>query len=1119
MPSFKHLLRSLTYYWRTHLAVVWGVAMAVSVLTGALLVGDSVRASLRDLFLTRLGATDQLITAPVFFREQLAGELASSGDGIEAACPLIALEGLVTHEPSGRRSSGIQIYGVDERFWQFHGISNPPRLTEREVLLTAALADELGSTAGDTILLRVGRPSDVPEGSLHRRREDVGQTFRLTSREWPAESPLTEFALYPTQGAIRAAFLPLERLQRDLDRPNRANAVLVAQKGPATEQSPYMETRLRESFELEDLGVKLRRLEKARAISVESESILIGQALTDAAREAAERSNLRSALVYTYLASSMRIGDREIPYSLVSALDTNGFERLGVSPPSTDPIDPIVLNDWALRDLGASPGDRLIMDYYFWLESGRLTTRSVELEVADSVPLAGPAADPDWAPAYPGISESDRVSNWDPPFPVDYDRIRPADEDYWEGHRTTPKAFIPLVVGQKLWGNRYGNATSVRVYGPEGEVPNTETYRETLRDELDPFQMGFSVYPARAEGLRASRGATDFGEYFSYFSFFLMVSSLMLTGLFFRLGVEQRLREVGILHAMGFPPRRVRALFLGEGAVLAVVGSLAGMAGAVVYGHLIMLGLKTWWVDAVGTRLLTLHVSWTTLVLGSLSGVAAALMAIAWTLRSLQPVTPRGLLAGAKLEADTPGTRTRRSFYLGTASLLLGLGLVLAAAAGWMSEVGGFFGAGSLLMVALLCYQWARLHRKSGTLLPGGASRALWRLGLRNASYRPGRSLLTIALIAFSSFIIVAVDAFRRDGGHELSYDKKSGTGGFPLLGESLLPLYYDPNTTEGKEALNLPYGGDSPLDDAILVPLRLRPGDDTSCLNLYRPSNPRILAAPPTLIESGRFAFQASLADSPEQSDNPWLLLEEELVDGAVPVIGDANSMAYVLHLKLGDDLLIERQAKPPLRLRLVATLADSLFQRELVMSEDNFRHLFPEEEGYRFFLLDVEPEKAEALTTVLEQRLTDFGFDVVPTNDRIADFHRVENTYLSTFQALGGLGLILGTLGLAAVMMRNILERRKELALLRAVGYNEQHFAVMVVAENALLLFGGVLIGTISALVAIAPALISRGGGFSLPSVGVLLLAVLGSGLVASVAAVKASVRSPLLESLRSE
>ncbi len=164
-------------------------------------------------------------------------------------------------------------------------------------------------------------------------------------------------------------------------------------------------------------------------------------------------------------------------------------------------------------------------------------------------------------------------------------------------------------------------------------------------------------------------------------------------------------------------------------------------------------------------------------------------------------------------------------------------------------------------------------------------------------------------------------------------------------------------------------------------------------------------------------------------------------------------------------------------------------------------------------------DPEQTETVTEVLEQRLSDSGFDVTTTADRLAGYHRVENTYLSTFQTLGGLGLILGTLGLAAVMLRNILERRRELALLRAVGYSTGHFSIMVLAENVFLLFWGLLIGTLCALIAIAPALYSHGGGPSLTSLILLLLAVLGSGLTASVLAVAASARTPLLPALRAE
>jgi ABC-type antimicrobial peptide transport system permease subunit len=145
--------------------------------------------------------------------------------------------------------------------------------------------------------------------------------------------------------------------------------------------------------------------------------------------------------------------------------------------------------------------------------------------------------------------------------------------------------------------------------------------------------------------------------------------------------------------------------------------------------------------------------------------------------------------------------------------------------------------------------------------------------------------------------------------------------------------------------------------------------------------------------------------------------------------------------------------------------------------------------------------------------------GFDVQETAERLAGFHRVENTYLSTFQALGALGLLLGTLGLATVLVRNALERRRELALLRAVGYRPGHVAAMVAAENVLILVLGLGSGTLSALLAIAPAVLERGGQLPVADLAGLLVAVLGTGLLVSWLAVGAVNRLPLLESLRAE
>ena len=156
---------------------------------------------------------------------------------------------------------------------------------------------------------------------------------------------------------------------------------------------------------------------------------------------------------------------------------------------------------------------------------------------------------------------------------------------------------------------------------------------------------------------------------------------------------------------------------------------------------------------------------------------------------------------------------------------------------------------------------------------------------------------------------------------------------------------------------------------------------------------------------------------------------------------------------------------------------------------------------------------------TRALEESFSDYGFDVQPTAARLAAFHRVENTYLSTFRALGGLGLLLGTLGLAAVLLRNVLERRRELALLRAVGFRPAQLAAMVLAENVALLALGLATGTGAAAVAIAPALAVRGGSVPVLSAAALLGAVFAAGIASSLAATAAALRSPLLDSLKSE
>jgi ABC-type antimicrobial peptide transport system permease subunit len=277
------------------------------------------------------------------------------------------------------------------------------------------------------------------------------------------------------------------------------------------------------------------------------------------------------------------------------------------------------------------------------------------------------------------------------------------------------------------------------------------------------------------------------------------------------------------------------------------------------------------------------------------------------------------------------------------------------------------------------------------------------------------------------------------------------------------------------------------------------------------------------SFIKDGRFSFSSSLAATESERANPWLLLQREAGDGPIPVIADATSLQYVLHASVGDVFSMDVGAERPLDLQFVGAVRDSVLQGELIMSEENFVRLFPSQQGYRYFLIDAPGvntvDEASQLAGVLEKELTTFGFDAVTATERLEAFHRVENTYLSTFQSLGSLGLLLGTIGLSAVMFRNVLERRRELGLLRAVGYNTRRISQMILAEAVLLLGVGLGAGVLSAVLAIAPAWTGGRGHDPGITLLVLILAVVIAGLFSSLVATRAAVRGRMLDALRAE
>lgn len=1109
MTSGRVVVRSLVYYRRTQAAIGFGVACAVAVFAGALVVGYSVRASLRDLAVARLGLTDGVVTSEMPFPADLAARLRTGNLDV---VPIWTLQGIVTQQSSGRRADRVQIFGIDDRFFDFH---NVPRATLREstALLSGDLAGELGVTPGQTIVLRVSRPTDFPLDSLHAPKQDLARSIQLTARGVLGPASMGDFSLAPQQGPVRGVFVPLSTIQRALDARNRVNALLVRNAGGLPLTTDAIRAALTRAVVPEDYGL---RFESSDATIVSSSGGLISDGAARAIHDEIARQQLPETGVLTWLANAMRDAGRVVPYSLVSAIgpDAGGDAALAQLLRSDDRA--IVLNDWAARDLRAKIGDAVDLEYYRWADEGRLVIDRATFTLRGVVPIRGLTGDRRLTPTYPGITTANSLADWDPPFPIDLKLVRPIDDEYWRQFGTTPKAFIPLDAGQRLWKSRNGQLTSVRTTADAGAL------RAAIARAVDPSAAGFDVLNVRRQSLAASAGATDFGEYFAYFSAFLMMSSLLLTALFFRLSVEQRLPAIGVMRAAGLPIAMIRRLFLLESAAVAVVGAFAGVALAIAWAALMMFGLRTWWVGAVGTTRLQLHVSAMPLVAGAASSAIAALLSIAWSMRAIGKITPRSLLSGQRAELSSPRPIVRfrgRDAWVTAASLAAGITLSALSLARIIPAAAGFFGAGTCVLIAGLAACHGAAARLAA-LTTSRAARSVSRLGLANLTWRQGRSLTAVGLVSASVFVLISVDAFRQDPA--AAGDRASGTGGFALIAESGSPIADNPSAPEGRHALGL----DAPdiqnqLTGVNITALRLRPGDDASCLNLFQPSRPRVAGVPDSFINAGRFRFASSQAGTAEERANPWRLLLTPQTDGTIPAVADATSLQYVLHKAVGDELTIDADTANPVRLRIVAALSDSMLQGELIVAERAFVRLFPAAAGYRLFLIDVaSPTRArlDAVSATLETTLEPYRFDAQAAARRLDAYRRVGNTYLSTFQALGALGILLGCLGLGAIVARNVLERRRELALLGAAGFSGAQLQRLVLTEQAAVILAGLVIGVVAAGVAVAPVIAARrASAGTLPIVWLLLIA--AAGLGASWIATRAVRRLPLVASLRAD
>jgi putative ABC transport system permease protein len=1084
--------RSIVFYWRTNLGVLLAVAVSTAVLTGAMLVGDSVRHTLHMMLIARLGETDlALVAGDRFFRSKLADELAARLN--TQVAPVLQLPGLISNSDGTKRANKITVLGVDQEFYGIGTATNPFDANVHAVVISEQLAEKLDVKAGEEVVLRIAKPGLMPsEAPL---TPDSGRTvgFRMPAAAIAGPQQFGHFNLQANQLPPLNAHVPIRWLQEAIGRSGRANTLLIATAESSNVTPEKAADALADTWQLADIALELRRLDSQQMFELRSSRVFIDESLSRAAIGAAD-----SAVgILTYFVNEFRLGDTTTPYSVVSAIGQS--EQYSDIVPHDMRDDEIVINNWLADDLGAQVGSSLELTYFVVGPGRDLQQAPSTFRVRKIVPVQGLAADPGLMPDFPGLADVDNCRDWQPGIPIDLGRIRPKDEQYWDTYRGTPKAFVTLKAGQEMWANRYGNLTAVRY--PADEITRQELAAEII-SRVSPDSVGLTFMPVRQQGARASSGATDFGRLFLGFSMFLIAAAILLTGLLFVFGVESRSEQLGMLLAVGLSPKLVRNMLLLEGVIIAAAGALAGTAAAVLYTRAMIFGLATAWQTAVAGATIYFHAAPATLVYGALIGLAVSTGAIFITSRRQLAKAVHTLLAGNIEWWFSTSHRPSRDYVNLAVAVFAAVGAValavFAEAAASTVAVSIFFGAGTLLLIAALAFDRAVLTAVRTRLTTPMAS--LTGLALRNATRRTGRSLAVIALFACGVFLIVAVGANRHN---PLAHadQRDSGTGGFALYGESSITVLHDLGSQSEREVLGL----DNDLVAAVqIVQFRVHEGDDASCFNLNRAQKPRLLAVQPDqLHRRGAFRF-ASTIEGISRSHG-WLLLERGFSKNVIPAVGDYPTVVWALGKSVGDKIGYIDES--------------SVLQGSLIVAEDAFIERFPSEPGYRVFLVDVPEDKVKAVADKISFQFRDFGMDFMPTAKRLAAFNRVESMYLSIFQLLGGLGLILGSIGLGVVVLRNVLERRSELAMLRAVGLDKPALKQVVIYEHAGLLLAGLVCGAIAALVAVVPALRTPAPEMPYVSLPLTILAIAASGLIWVWAAAAFALRGPLLDALRTE
>ncbi len=937
--------RSRSYYKKFYRLVAVAIAVMTAVLTGSLVLGDSVRGSLMERVSERLGNYETIIQTGTGFLSDsiLNNEILSDAKGY------LLSEGFISSEG---KMIPVMVWGTDNDSLNYDEATLNPQLS--------SLISNPSTLTPNPIILHIPSNNLVGSGSLFISQSHATQ-LRLTVKGIKSAQDGGNILLHNEQVRPLNVFINRQQLAEALGVKGKVNVIL----------SPNNIT--------SDAFHSIWRPHDSGLQPINDSIIAIDRVFLP--HSVVETLN-PSTRYLAYFVNSLGT----IPYSFVTATD-----RLKG--------DETILTDYAARRMNAHVGDSVTMEYYV-SQGGlkKLLTRSHRFRVSRIVPINVFQKQADVITAdFPGLSGVKRCTDWNSDLPIDMSRITKADEDYWTACRQTPKALVSLDAVGKDWIGSYGVATKVM----------GDTARMKL---LTPQSFGIAVVHPRVAALDAAQNGTDFGTLFLALGFFIIIAAILLMQNPLSEMYQLRRPELQLLNALGFSKRQVFRRLFSEAVPVVLVSAPIGVLLGYAYAAVILLLLAGPWSGVVHTDGFALHANIMTIVLSFVLSVILALVVLALTVRGSQ------MSKGERQKAKAEGQRSKGNLQLSAFNFQL----------------------------STFKY-YRRQHRLS---------------------------FITLALGVLTVF---AVGVNRPD----FSHSSESATGGYQYYGESRIPLQYDLNTTAGRHHL---YLDDLPSNLRFLQ-LPKHAEDEASCMNLNRVATPSVLGMSSEEMQSfgidiSRSSKSPYIGGHPSHSGTPTM--QGERGEGLIPIAVDSEALLWSMMKKVGDTLSYHASDGRKVNVVIAAEYPTGIFHGNAIMPIDCFRQLWPDEMGSRVILVKEEGQRSKVegsklstlntnpspLTSTLTTALSDYGFTLIPSVERLLHFFEVTDTYLRIFLSLGVLGLLLGLVSLIIVIRKNLVARSEEIRQYHALGFPTATIVRMFRCEQLIVPLLAILTGAVACL-----------------------------------------------------